>query len=226
MYPTITSIKNNKRYFWIKVPRTASISYTTLFSVYNDGLLKTRKNSLVTEGLHTHETYEVLRTQENLPGIAVVRNPRDRFYSLLAHLLHLQERCRNGICVYSHNHEECLQHKFSIPTDTEKDIHDFFTETFEKNFTNTQYTVDLFKTQVHFAYHPKVKIFHFEKLYEFNSWIEEELGYDISLLSHSNKHVPKFLSNIDKNHPLFVKTAEHLYNIDFKVFNYPLQYLT
>ncbi len=92
-----------------------------------------------------------------------------------------------------------------------------------RNFINA--TASFFKTQAEYAYHPKVKIFHYEKLNEFIEWIDTSLGYDTSKIHRFNASVESTQINVDFNHPEFVKTIENLYYIDYKVFGYPLRYL-
>lgn len=217
----IVSSKNPElKFWWIKIPRTATYAYSRLFGLYNSELLQQPK--------HTHEAYWQLKDIEMLPAFTVVRNPVDRFFSVLSHYLHLQERCKQGNCIYES--PPCIWHSINIPTDSEQSLYEFFSEHCTSNIADAKSQMILsdtiFRTQTWYAYHPKVKIFRYENITEFNDWLSIALGYDVSPLQRVNETQPKFLHNIDKRHPAFIKTAEYLYNIDFKTFNYPLQYLT
>lgn len=222
MFPKISSTKTQKKFLWVKIPRTGTYSYARLFGLYNPEFLKHPK--------HVHAAYWHLKNFEKLPAFTVVRNPVDRFYSILGHYLFLQENCKQGNCIHEESQSFCAFHSMELPQENEKDIFDFFTSLAKKDFRGLEHTRvfndALFKSQTFYAYNPNVKIFRYENIQEFNEWIVNELGYDVSKLEFLNKHNTRFLSNIDKQHPYFIKTAEYLYNIDFKVFNYPLQYLT
>ena len=62
-------------------------------------------------------------------------------------------------------------------------------------------------------------------MHEFNTWIQQTLGYDITQIPHENSTDDVTL-DIDINEPEFVKVVEMLFYDDYKVFNYPLKYLT
>jgi len=222
MASKIISSKNSElKFWWIKIPRTGTYAYSRLFGLYNSEMLYQPK--------HTHESYRQLQDIEKLPAFTVVRNPVDRLFSSLSHYLHLQERCRQGNCLYESN-TVCAWHSTDIPVDSVEVMYKFFTEYATRDMMDVKaqiiFSDNIFRSQTWYAYHPKVKIFRYENITEFNDWISTTLGYDVSPLQRINETQPRFLYNIDKQHPLFIKTAEHLYNIDFKTFNYPLQYLT
>ncbi len=171
--------------------------------------------------------------KQQLAAVSVVRHPVSRFKSIIYYLAdrHINtqssarllwestESCVNFLnMVFDRN---CELKGASIPSiflDT--DVSEFIPI---RNFINA--THSFFKTQAEYAYHPKVKIFHYEKLNEFIEWIDTSLGYDVSKISRFNASVHTNRVNVDFNHPEFIKTIENLYYIDYKVFGYPLQYL-
>jgi hypothetical protein len=93
-----------------------------------------------------------------------------------------------------------------------------FNETFQTE--NPSLVKAIFLTQTHLAYHPKVKIFRYENLPEFNSWIKTTLGYDTSLLQKLNTTSQSHKFNIDVTTNKFKQLAEYLFHDDFKLFNY------
>jgi hypothetical protein len=75
-------------------------------------------------------------------------------------------------------------------------------------------------------YHPKVSWFKYENIEKFNEWIINTLDYDVSLLSRENQSVKKILSNLNFSDPKFIETVENMFYDDYKVLDYPFQYLT
>jgi hypothetical protein len=242
----ITSQKNNKKYFWIKIPRTATVAYSRLFF----GNLEEDKY------VHSHVPYvrelicncnDTLTRYINLSGISVVRNPMSRFISSLKFIkkiaelpIHtspwqtLQNKC-----------QVCGAITLDIPTDfsensnffefyqNEKVFYEFMYDNFNKNcqiidgesfdniFTTrrSSFIRSFFHTQVFWVYHPNVKIFKYEKLSEFNHWIEEELGYDTSKLQKVNSSQATPFP-IDFTTDKFKKLTKHLFYDDFRYFDY------
>lgn len=81
----VTSKLTNEVYFWIKNPRTGTVSYSHLFNP----ILK------IIPYIHTHEEYKtemsctcngIVTKFSNLNGVAIIRNPLTRFISALQHL--------------------------------------------------------------------------------------------------------------------------------------------
>ena len=225
----LTSLRDNKQYFWIKVPRTATQAFSKFFTQY------TSKEPGIPEDIHSHFSYLELKEmyKQQLPAVSVVRHPVSRFKSIIYYLAdrHINtqssakllwestESCVNFLnMVFDRN---CELKGASIPSvflDT--DVSEFIPI---RNFINA--THSFFKTQAEYVYHPKVKIFHYEKLNEFIEWIDTSLGYDVSKISRFNASTNTTRVNVDFNHPEFIKTIENLYYIDYKVFGYPLQHL-
>ena len=67
---------------------------------------------------------------------------------------------------------------------------------------------------------------YYERLEEFIDWIDTTLGYHINEIPKLNASSNDGKVNVDFNNPDFVKTIENMYYIDYKLFGYPLQYLT
>lgn len=215
----VTSLKNTDiKYIWIKVPRTASKSYSDLFFAnYNP------KTS------HFHIPFAQINSKyKNIPGFAVVRHPVTKFISGLKYITnHLIGNSLNS------------DYDVKIPLDSIKTLCDFLNNNFEMNCNllnislckifNTKDDIiisSFFKTQANYCYHPKVKVFHYENLGEFNYWIEDVLGYDTSNIKKIGSEEKNYLTHLNFKDPYFIKTVEKLFYIDYKVFNYPLVYLT
>ena len=218
----IVSTVENKEYFWIKIPRTATYSYKELFKRYNE----------VIEEKHIHHSYLELckKYDKKLPGFTVVRHPLNRFKSILYYLASRHKDTASDARKLWESTESCIEllnsyfqrncqlkgisiQSIFLDTNTDDSIHSPITA--------------FFKTQVEYAYHPKVNIFYYERMDEFKNWIETTLKYDTTntpIINSSCKTHTKV--NVDFNNPDFIKTIENLYYVDYKAFNYPLQYLT
>jgi hypothetical protein len=245
----ITSKINNEIYQWIRIPRTATIAYSNLFSNDSSSELDYPKG-------HTHYKYNQFSRCKhcieipdlNLPAFTMVRFPVDRFISSIHFLVGRQldnfvpkkmytlcDMCQEYILSEPKNRTASLDF-FKFYKD-EKIFYEFFYDNFNKN-CEPKHGLDFYKifevidnslvssffyTQVYWAYHPKVKIFKYEEISKFNNWIEENLGYDTSQLTHINASRKKELSdavNIDFTTDKFKKLVKHLFYDDFRYFNY------
>lgn len=220
----LTSLLTGEKYFWIKVPRTATVAYQQLFLKYYAGDVHCEVHDPALGTLHTHYPYAKLceMYREQLPGITVVRHPLKKFISGLHQLKQLS---------YEHN--------FEVPflNDTSSCV-EFLTTYFGKNCYSTadisdvvpgvdpMISISFFYMQLPFMYHPKVTWFRYEELENFNTWITEHLGYDVSLLTRTNESNKHLLSHLDFSSPEFVKTVENMFYDDYKILGYPFQYLT
>jgi hypothetical protein len=251
----ITSKITNKPYQWIRVPRTATVSYSNLFlgKVYSESSL-----------IHSHARYNnfvvckncVNHKINNLDAFTMVRNPLHRFISSI-HFIALRKETYNnlkdGFIPKKHNKyceicntmepidlselKEKGSHTFFEFYKNEEIFYQFFYDNFNKNCElktgldlnavfespNTSMVSSFFQTQVYWTYHPKVKIFKYEEIHKFNSWIEENLGYDTSQLNRMNASQKKELSdviNIDFTTDKFKQLVKYLFHDDFLYFNY------
>jgi hypothetical protein len=215
----ITSCTTREKYFWVKIPRTGTHSCKEIFKKYNSD-----------EEGHPHKAYHTLCKIHNmvLPGITVVRHPFTKFISSIHYISERQPHTTSAIKNLWHSTESCIN---------------FLNESFYRNcvrkitnmsdlFVDSDSIVALksyiafFTTQTELAYHPSVKIFKYENLPEFTSWISETLGYDTTQFPHVNGSRYHKKLNVDFTSRELVETVENLYYDDYKVFNYPLQYLT
>jgi hypothetical protein len=237
---------NGNKYIWIKVPKTATLSYERFFELYNENPAVT---NVLGVPIHTHTSFLEYKKVygSDIPFVAVVRHPVERFVSSLKYLKKLKDACKSTPCPFGQRHHKCDVHGFKeFYTSTEICV-EFLQQHFTyncglKNLPSVEEgrryhldkifdVVDLnfissfFITQTEFCYNPKTKIFRFENLSEFDTWIETELGYDVSRLEHLNDTKGVEL-NIDIEQPEFVKTVEMMFYDDFKAFNYPMKYLT
>jgi hypothetical protein len=201
----ISSKITNEKWIWVKIPKTGTRAYSQLFYPDNESQL------------HFHYTFHELHIhhQKKYPGFTVTRHPRTRFVSALKHLSQLNllgkmpcDTIENLVdFLFNNFHENCIP-KNSI---TLQNI-------FSIDFIN--YHEAFFKTQVHWAYHPKVTCFKYENLQKFNNWIECHLGYDTTRLEQVGKVQKNHLEHLDFQHLSFQKVVHHLFRDDFVLFEY------
>lgn len=201
----ISSKINNQKWIWVKVPKTGTRAYSKLFYPHDE------------PKLHFHFTFHelYLQHQKQYMGFTVVRNPLTRFISALKHLAELDtfgklpsdtiENLTNFL--YDNFHQNCIP-KNDTP----------LTTIFGIDYIN--YHESFFKTQVHWAYHPKVHWFKYEDLSVFNRWLNVNLGMDTSKLERIGVTKDNKLSHLDFTDANFIKLAEYLFHDDYKVFNY------
>lgn len=226
----IRSQKNQEKYYWVKIPRTGTVSFQMLFELYGDCELEKDAK----EGEHRHYYYKKLceMYNETLPGVTVVRHPLTRFISILYYM----------VCSHTydprHNENYNIHHLWESTDSCVSFLNTWFDRNLElkapslstffttNNIKHSKSYNAFFTTQAQYAYHPKVKIFHFEKMYEFEHWIEDTLGFDVTKLEKTNTSCKNHKVGVDFTSPYFIKTIENLFYIDYKLFDYPLQYLT
>jgi len=218
----IIKTTNNQEYFWIKIPRTATYSFKELFKRYNE----------ITEENHTHHTYKELceRHNQKLPAFTLVRHPLNRFISIIYYLASRHSNTTSDARRLWESTESCVDFLNSYYDRNCElkgiSIQSMFLDTNIENCIHKPVGA-FFKTQVEYAYHPKVNIFYYEKIHEFTEWISTTLQYDVSNIPTINYTCKTHTKvDVDFKHPDFIRTVENLYYIDYKIFNYPLQYLT
>jgi len=219
----LTSLVSGEKYFWIKVPRTATIAYQELFLKYYTGDVKCEVHDPARGRLHSHYSYNGLcdMYDQKLPGVTVIRHPLNKFISGLYQLKLLS-----------------YEHKFDVPflKNTSSCIN-FLTKHFSRNCHTTadmsdliqadpRFSISFFHLQIYFMYHPKVTWFRYESIQDFNEWITTKLGYDISLLTRVNESNTELLAHLEFSNPEFVQVVENMFYDDYKFLQYPLQYLT
>jgi hypothetical protein len=238
----IKSKINLDEYFYVKVPKTGTMAYTRLFlsEIYPEIYSRYIDRQI----LHNHNKYN-----SQFPGIAVVRNPYTRFISIINYLKHNLGRADraqykkvmdpiSGILLNTNFDNEIdtslSAYNFTDIFKTEDFFYDFFYSGFEKNceiknqgdvqlIFNAQkgnFVQAFFVTQVQWAYHPKIKVFKYEKIQEFNEWIRVNLGYDVSKLETVNKITKNNDMPIDFSSNKFKELTKYLFYDDFRYFNY------
>lgn len=242
----VSSLLNSEKYFWVKVPRTATQAYEKIFFPNRD---------VNTFYPHYHLPYRQIVQYCGTPtpvvgGFTVIRHPLARFISALQYI---QQKKNNrtellkkiesyekymDICEYCE--KETVAEKSSILkridgyefpnflTD-ENTFYDFIYDNFDKNcqyknnvgdvFGSGSFVKSFFVTQTYFAYHPKVKTFQYENLSSFNNWISNTLGHDVLNLEKKNSAADVPLS-IDTTTTKFKNLVQYLFHDDFKVFHY------
>jgi hypothetical protein len=234
----IKSKVNSEEYFYVKIPKTGTQSYTKLFFMemypeyyeeYNNGNI-----------LHSHD-----RFNSDYRGITVVRNPYNRFISILKFLnskinnniSYVDKKIMDpvsGTLMPDNLDDNFSRYDYTDIFKSEDFFYDFFYSSFGRNCevenkTNVQlifntsggnFINSFFTTQVEWAYHPKIQIFKYEKIEEFNRWIENIMGYDISKLEFLNKSGNHNNINIDFNSKKFKELTTYLFYDDFRYFDY------
>jgi hypothetical protein len=240
----LSSKITNHQYQWIRIPRTGTTSYLNLFNI----------NDLKYPRLNVHNQFGKFHVCENcrnlLPpqrGFSVVRHPKERFISMIYFLVDLkenpeEEKTRTAVC------ENCkiialtksrVNTNFFKFYENEKIFYEFFYDNFNKNCElkagvdyQSIFKTDgnwpgnpFFLTQVHWAYHPRVKIFKYENLTEFNDWIETEFGFNTKLLRRTNVSPREALTkilNINFSDNKFNNLVKYLFYDDFSCFGYDI----
>lgn len=203
----------------MKVPRTATHSFRQLFENYNPYPYDT----------HNHPSYIKLCEKHSVvySGVSVVRNPYTKFISSVFYILERQKNETSVENLWSST-KSCI--KFLLDN-FEKNLHcksekirDLFIDEPSPELL-LAYNA-LFTPQTSLVYHPKVTTFKYENLDEFKLWINTTLGYDTSILPKINQSKYEKILNVDFKSREFIETIEYLFYDDYKVFDYPLQYLT
>lgn len=206
----IQSKVSDEKYIWIRIPRTASKTYGKVF--FPDGNYEHRHNN------YYHETY----THGEIDAFSVVRHPYTRFVSSVKYMVK-QQNLRGKVDRFN----------FTLPCENTEVLCQFVSDNLEKLqdcFSNTAYQ-EVFKTddlgfvrlffipQHHYAGFPPVKIFKYESLNEFNSWIETTLGYDTSKTEVFNSSADE-LGHINFEDPSLIQIVQRLFEEDYKFFGY------
>lgn len=248
----ISSKVSDNKYFWVKIPRTATHSYEQLFFPERDIV-----NNFYP---HYHTPYKQPKEMcvdpvKTKQGFTLTRHPLDRFisginliYSIWSDEYNvILEQTRQAtkvinVCEYcGRENTEIINenepNRFKLPLSpsflsSESEFYDFVYDNFGKNCLpkgnlsmddifgeQSKYITPFFTTQTYYAYYPQVKIFRYENLSEFNTWIETELGYSTSLLQKLNVSKTK-QTTIDTTTQKFKELTNYLFFDDFKCFDY------
>lgn len=206
----IGSKVSSKRYIWLRVPRTATVTYGKIF--FPDGNYE-----------HTHSNYFYERDRYgDLPAFSVVRNPHDRFVSSVKHIY--KQQLINGTSG---------KYKFTLPFTDTKTLYTFFESNLKalrdidnnvehKRIFQTEdlsFVKMFFRLQKNFVGYSQVKVFKYEELQEFNYWIQTELGFDTSKVSILNSSSEE-LSHINFLSDEFKELTYKLFEEDYKFFGY------
>lgn len=233
----VTSKINDNKFFYIKIPKTGTVAYTKLFfPEMGDNVL------------HVHDLYT--EEYNNMPAFSVIRNPYERFISILYFMKFQRDSQfsnKKDEVLYRFdfnskkrtpipkNEERSFGFNFINIFQSEDFFYDFCYSTFYKNCKTKQisdlqsifdaeaygFVSSLFMTQVEWAYKPKVKLFRYENLSEFNAWIETTLGYNTNLLKKNNVTPKEDIKiNIDFKSKKFKELVAYLFYDDFRYFNY------
>lgn len=197
----VSSLIDNKKYLWIRIPKTATRSYQTLFF----GKIQDARHLSYEQCIKVYEPHDDI--------FSVIRHPR--------------QRLRSGIrSIILHSRS---QRAFDIPTNNITELCEYFFDRFDKNFViknqyqelyTGKFLKDLQQSQTQFLTNANAKIFKYENLQEFNNWVKLTLGYDTENLKTIGKIKLASDQLLDFNDPLFDKLARYLYPDDYTTFGY------
>ena len=204
---------NDNSYAWVKIPKTATRSYSELVD-----------NTIP----HSHMPYDIITKKfGEHPCVTVVRDPYTRFVSSMRHFF--------GALNAQITHPHHLNHPiYSIPINNTTNFCNFFYKFYYKNcisfdpmvhhkiaYHNIQMYHPFFQTQtsmIRTAINPLV--FKYENLSEFNTWIETELGISTANLSHIGKIKNPTTFDIDLQSDEVKTLTRYLFEEDYVRFNY------
>jgi hypothetical protein len=244
----IKSKVTGNNYFWVKIPRTGTVAYQELFTGI-DATSEYFQHSHFRYGeVHCHDVdaflfqspgFTLVRNPLSrfISSLKFIKNVTNKFKpENLQSIIEVKSECpfckKETLVVVE-------KKEFSVPYDifdflkNEDTFYDFMYTNFDKNcylkndhgfedifkIEDASFVRAFFKTQVHWAYHPNVKIFKYENINEFNNWIDIELGYNTSVLNNKNS---SSLINLpfDTNSNKFKELTKHLFYDDYRYFNY------
>jgi len=211
--------KDGREWIWIKIPKTGTQAYRAVFFP-----------EIPYTALQTHLPWSHISLALSDPiGFTVVRNPLTRFKSAIGHItaskahLDIQFEDTEDLVTFFESFEESLHLQFSedfSPT--------WGKEHFQLATLNCErcgiwipgFIHALLKPQIVWAYHPKVRTFKYEHLEEFNSFVKDDLGYDLSLLQRRNVTKTTGIDHLNFNDPRVVALVKRLYAMDYEAFQY------
>lgn len=232
----VKSLINDEKYYWIRIPKTASQAYGRIISPYNTNPENTK--------LWYHVSYPkcISIFEQQLNGFTVVRHPKDRFKSAIRFMLFDTKK-----------RYKLTSNQFPFDLSSIEQICDFFTQNIQKiqelridynknvtgmykpsdtpenkifeadsilTFEDILYRRVMFITQTEFAFYPNVQIFRYENLPEFNQWVETQLGYDLSRLTVINTVELEEDTTLDFDAPVFDELTRTLFAEDYINFGY------
>ena len=204
---------NDNSYAWVKIPKTATRSYSELVDNTTP---------------HSHMPYSVMTKKfGEYPCVTVVRDPYTRFVSSMRHVF----GALNAQITHPHHVNHLI---YSIPLNNTTNFCNFFYKFYDKNcisfdpmvhhkiaYHNIQMYHPFFQTQtsmIRTATNPL--IFKYENLNEFNIWLETEIGIDTSKLSYVGKSEKIIPFNIDLESEEIKSLVKYLFEEDYVQFNY------
>jgi hypothetical protein len=213
----VVSKVTGEKWIWVKVPKTATVAYRAIFFP-----------EIAPHALQTHKTYHSLSfPDDGRQAFTVVRNPLNRFRSAVAHLLGKSNHF--AITFSSTTH---LVDFFTPLVPYLKEHRWYATEWTEQHFLcrgsscpecklyYPGFIHSIFASQVHWAYHPSVRVFRHERIEEFNTFIETELGYDTTCVARANVSRAEGVAHIDFTAPAVIDLVHQLYDVDYMAFGY------
>ena len=222
----ISSKINGSKFIWVKIPKTGTRAYAKILVSNNE--IQTENEDY---SLHFHLTFQQLYVnyRKKYSGFTVVRHPVTRFVSALNHIADVNSQCTSS---------NCNNHPGKLPLDSINTLVEFVYDNFHKNCVPrnntsfqkifgvdfTGYYDSFFKTQVHWAYHPKLTWFYYENLNVFNNWLYQNLGIKTTDIKRIGEIQKRHLEHLNFTDPKFIKMVEYLFYDDFNVYNYRLQY--
>lgn len=212
----VQSRVTGEKWLWIRIPKTATIAYREIFFPE------------ISE--HMIQSHVPLKSFFDWKyAFTVVRDPMSRFKSAIGHLTGSN---RAHLNIQFTDTDDLVEFFASVYSTLKENFDDYapgwVNETFKPyNVTCEQcgmyvpgFIYSLFTSQMYWAYHPKVRVFKYEDLSAFNSFIETELGYSTAKLKKRNATDKNTLAHLDFTDPRIVELVKKIYKIDYEAFNY------
>lgn len=209
---------NGDEWCYIKIPRTASKAYMCLFDKEFDKNIK--ENEFYPQGHAPHSNLCKIM-KDGTRYFTIVRNPVDRFISSLKYM-------------FMRRDSDYRIH-FTLPNETTEQLIEFLYSNFDKNCIPKNKTLEqifninlswfegsFFRTQAFWADNNVIKVFKYENLIEFNTWLDNRFNIKTTELREVGTTKNYNLSHINFQDINFIKLTEHLFYEDFVKYNYNL----
>ena len=217
----VKSLIDNSDWIWIRIPKTATRAYRSIFDADDEE--------------HRHYSY---RESIDVYGdvgraFSVIRNPVDRLKSGITHDIDEFKRICREIPYPEYQNvpltEDIPYPDWMLDSDVLCDV--FFEavgenckvknqKVYDKLMWEAGMMAEVLKTQVSAVNYPEVKVFRFENLNEFNTWIESSLGRSTRDLQKSGVSDYEKYNWLDFSNPRFTELCKLIYKEDYEVYGY------
>lgn len=203
----VKSLVTGLDWIWIRIPKTATRAYRSIFPMGNEP--------------HTHWSYrESIEKYGDIGrAFSVVRNPVNRLKSGITHdidefktiypdkpypdwMLDIEVLCD---VFFDMMGENCTVKNQPL---------------YDKLVWEAGMMCEVLKTQCSAVNYPEVKVFHYENLNEFNTWITNTLGLYAANIQVSGASDYTKYNWLDFSNPRFTELCKLIYKEDYEVYGY------